>query len=271
MTKGIDVSVYQGKIDWHRVKPYIDFAIIRCGYGDDVVSQDDAYYERNTKECEKLHIPYGVYLYSLATTIDEAQSEVAHVLRLVRGKKLNYPIFLDVESRRQMALPKDELIAIVKYFCEEIERAGYYVGIYSSLNRFRDNLDSQELDAFDKWVAEWNDELTYKGAAGMWQYTSFAELAGIKGRVDGDMALLDYPKIIKDAGLNHLDDAKDLHVGDSVIVSGPIYTSALAQEEITSVCEEEFILIGITDNAVAPYQICDGFVKPENIKKVAND
>lgn len=78
MIKGIDVSSYQGRIDWTRVKPYIDFAIIRCGWGNDVESQDDIYYERNSRICEELHIPYGVYLFSYATTLDEARSEVAH-------------------------------------------------------------------------------------------------------------------------------------------------------------------------------------------------
>ena len=141
MKRGIDVSSYQGKIDWSRVKPYIDFAIIRCGWGNDTRRQDDVYYERNAKTCEELKIPFGVYLYSYATTLDEARSEVEHTLRLIRDKKLEYPVFLDVESRRQMALPKEKLVEIVKYYCEEMQKEGYYVGIYSNLYRFKSNLE----------------------------------------------------------------------------------------------------------------------------------
>lgn len=115
--------------------------------------------------CEELKIPYGVYLFSYATNLDEARSEVEHTLRLIKGKHLEYPVFLDVESKRQMALPKEDLIEIVKYYCEEMERNNYYVSIYSNLYRFNSNLDSTELDPFDKWVAEWNEEFTYKGKA----------------------------------------------------------------------------------------------------------
>lgn len=204
--KGIDVSSYQGKIDWTLVKPYIDFAIIRCGWGNNLKAQDDIYFERNTKMCEELNIPYGVYLYSEATTIDDARSEVEHTMRLIRNKRLEFPIFLDVESKEQMALKKDELTAIVNYYCEKIESAGYYVGIYASLDRFKSNLDSKVLDRYDKWVAEWNDVFTYKGNAGMWQKSSNEDLSGIKSRVDDDVTFIDYPKIIKEANLNHLDE-----------------------------------------------------------------
>ncbi len=204
--KGIDVSSYQGKIDWEKVKPYIDFAIIRCGWGDNLKNQDDIYFERNAKLCKELNIPFGVYLYSEATTLDEARSEVEHTLRLIKDKKLEYPVFLDVESKRQMALRKEDLVEIVNYYCSEMERNGYYVGIYASLDRFKSNLYSKELEKFDKWVAEWNDTFTYKGQAGMWQKSSYEEIAGIKSRVDADVALIDYPMIIRDAKLNHLDD-----------------------------------------------------------------
>lgn len=204
--KGIDVSSYQGKIDWEKVKPFIDFAIIRCGWGDNRKDQDDVYFERNARMCKELKIPFGVYLYSYATNLDEAKSEVEHTLRLIRDKKIEYPIFLDVESKRQMALKKEDLVEIVNYYCEEIEKNGYYVGIYASLDRFKSNLDSRELDKYDKWVAEWNDTFTYKGKAGMWQKSAYEEISGIKTRVDADVALIDYPMIIREANLNHLDD-----------------------------------------------------------------
>ncbi len=267
MIKGIDVSSYQGKIDWTRVKPYVDFVIIRCGWGNDIRRQDDVYFERNALMCKELNIPFGVYLYSYATNLDEARSEVNHTLRLIKDKKLEYPVFLDVESRRQMALSKEKLVEIVKYYCEEMQRAGYYVGIYSSLNRFRSNLDSRELDSFDKWVAEWNDQFTYKGKAGMWQNTSYEEISGIRDRVDGDVAFYDYPKIIRDAGLNHLEDNDNLKykVGDKVFVTGNVYNDGDALIVLKGVCDTEFIIEEIELNDKAPYKISEGYVKEDSI------
>ena len=266
MKRGIDVSSYQGKIDWEKVKPYVDFAIIRCGYGNDDIRQDDVYYERNATLCEELNIPFGVYLYSYATNLDEARSEVLHTLRLIKDKKLEYPVYLDVESKRQMALPKQDLIEIVKYYCDEIEKAGYYVGIYASLDRFKSNLDSRELDVFDKWVAEWGDRFTFTGKAGMWQYTSYEELPGIDSRVDGDMAFLDYPKIIKDAGLNHLDDSVYKYkIGESVYVSGAIYEDTCATTILEHVCDYEVVIQDIIPNSEAPYKISTGYVKDDSI------
>ena len=165
-----------------------------------------------------------------------------------------------------MALPKEDLIEIVKYYCEEMEKAGYYVGIYASLSRLRSNLDSRELDPFDKWVAEWNDRLTYEGEAGMWQNTSYDEIPGIRGRVDGDVAFYDYPKIIRDAGLNHLDEENlKYKIGDKVFVSGDIYENSAATRVVTNVCDIEFIIEGTIPDAKAPYKISEGYVKIESV------
>lgn len=266
MKKGIDVSSYQGQIDWTKVKPYIEFAIIRCGYGNNVRSQDDVYYERNAEACKELAIPFGVYLYSYATNLDEARSEVLHTLRLIRDKKLEYPVFLDVEDRRQMALSKERLVEIVKYYCEEMERNGYYVGIYASLDRFKSNLDSKELDPFDKWVAEWNDRFTYNGKAGMWQHTSYEELPGIRGRVDGDIAFYDYPKIIKEAGLNHLEEERYKYKrGDHVYLSGDIYEDSDATRIVKNVCDTEIIIEEVIEDKKAPYKIREGYVKESEL------
>lgn len=266
MRRGIDVSSWQGRIDWSRVKPYIDFAILRCGFGGDLREQDDSYFERNAEMCKSLGIPFGVYLYSYATTIDDARSEVQHTLRLIRDKKLEYPVFLDVEAKRQMALPREKLAEVVSYYCNEMEKEGYYVGIYASLDRFLSNLDSRELDRYDRWVADWSDRLEDRYNAGMWQHTAYEELAGIDGRVDGDYAILDYPSIIREAGLNHLDeDAPKYRVGESVYVSGSIYNNPLASEIKRSVCDKEYEILEVLRDEAAPYRIEDGYVKQESV------
>ena len=88
--EGIDVSQYQGEINWELVKEHIDFAILRCGYGQDVPGQDDPTFIRNADECTRLGIPFGVYLYSYATDERAALSEARHVMRLVQNYKMEY-------------------------------------------------------------------------------------------------------------------------------------------------------------------------------------
>lgn len=207
-------------------------------------------------------------MYSYATTLDEAKSEVQHTLRLIKDKKLEYPVYLDVEDKKQMSLPKEKLIEIVKYYCEEIEKAGYYVGIYSSLNRFNSNLNSNELDNYDKWVAEWNDKFTYNGKAGMWQNTSYEELSGIDARVDGDRAFYDYPTIIRNKGLNHLNETSFKYkIGEKIYLTGNIYNDSDAQEILRNVCDEEFEIENIIKDSIAMYKINEGYVKESELYK----
>lgn len=201
--RGIDVSSHQGVINWEEVKSQIDFAIIRCGYAGDLKAYDDKQFVYNATECTRLGIPFGVYLYSYAQNIENAKSEVAHTLRLVKDFKLTYPIFYDVEDPQYQAGLSNELLTeICNTYCSEIEAAGYYVGIYSSLNWFRTKLNSSTLDRYDKWVAQWNSVDQADFAHGMWQYSSDGTIVGITGRVDMNIAYYDYPEIIKKAGLN---------------------------------------------------------------------
>jgi len=203
--KGIDVSYYQGTINWELLKPNIDFAILRCGYGKDEVSQDDKEFIRNANECTKLGIPFGVYLYSYATNTNDAVSEANHVLRLVKNYKLEYPVFYDVEDRTQEHLTNQQLTNICTTFCNILEENNYYVGIYANLFWLTTKLDSSELDKYDKWLAEWRTEPTYTKPFGMWQYTSNGTVSGINTRVDMNIAYKNYPKIIRDNNLNNFE------------------------------------------------------------------
>lgn len=277
MRKGVDVSSYQGQIDWETTKNYIDFAILRCGYGNNIVSQDDTTFNRNAEECTRLNIPFGTYLYSYATNLNMAQSEVDHTLRLIKDKKLEYPVFLDVEDKSQLSLPKETLIDIVKYYCEKIEEAGYYVGIYASLYTLNTYLNSDELNPYDKWVAQWGKDFTYQGSSGMWQYTDDARVPGIPTRVDGDHAFYDYPEIIRKNGLNHLEPVEipprppetiDLKYKekDILYLNGPLYKNEDATEEIREYCNQEVEVIK-TNNVKginAPYELNIGGFAKEN-------
>lgn len=98
MFKGIDVSAHQGQIDWKKVKNSgIQFAILRLGFGRDIQSQDETYFESNVQGCESVGLPWGAYLYSYALNLEDAKSEVQHALRLIKNKRPEYPVFFDME------------------------------------------------------------------------------------------------------------------------------------------------------------------------------
>lgn len=188
--KVIDVSYSQGRIDWDTVKNHIDGAILRCGYGDNISSQDDAQWARNVSECERLGIPYGVYLYSYADSDAHMQSEVDHILRLIKGRKLSYPVYIDLEdSTLRGRFSASRFLKMG----EQIEKAGYWFGVYANLDWFR-NVIGTSLDAYTKWVAQYN--VTCDMDCDMWQYTSTGSVPGISGDVDMNECYQDFPSLI---------------------------------------------------------------------------
>lgn len=180
--RGIDVSEFQHVINWEKVKAAgIDFAIIRCGYGMNQTDQDDAQFERNASECERLGIPYGVYIYSYATSTASASSEADHVLRLIKGHTLSYPVYFDMEDKSTL---KSNHAAIANTFCSKIEKAGYPVGVYANLNWWNNYLTDPVFSKWHRWVAQYYSYCQYEGEYAMWQYTSSGYVNGISGRVD---------------------------------------------------------------------------------------
>lgn len=185
--KGIDVSEHNKKIDWARVKASdIDFAIIRCGYGQDWKTQDDDYWEYNVSECERLGIPYGVYIYSYADTTAKAAGEADHVLRLLKGHSPSYPVYFDMEENSMLSLSKTALANLAKAFCDKVSAAGYRVGVYSNLNWWTNYLTSPVFDnnSWSRWMAQYNYKCDYKSSYDMWQCTSEGKVNGISGNVD---------------------------------------------------------------------------------------
>ena len=121
---GIDVSTWQGNVDWEQAKAAgVEFAILRCGYGMDIAEQDDNTFDRNATECERLGIPYGVYLYSYATKVARAESEAKHVLRLIEGRELEYPVYLDLEDKTVSAVGSAQILENSKALIKIIEDA----------------------------------------------------------------------------------------------------------------------------------------------------
>lgn len=188
--QGIDVSYHQGTIDWEKVKNsgQVDFAIIRCGIGMDQTNQDDTHWENNTSECERLGIPYGTFLYSYADTVEKARSEAQHVIRLVQGKNLTYPIYYDMEDNSVMnKIDSKTAGEIAQTFLNTLEANGYKnVAVYSSKSLFETKLTADIFNRYPRWVAHYNDTCGYQGSYHMWQYTNKGQIDGITGNVDLD-------------------------------------------------------------------------------------
>lgn len=200
MKVGIDVSYAQGNINWGHVTA--DFAIIRAGYGREV-SQKDAQFENNYAGCKSNSIPVGCYWYSYALTVEDAKKEAAACLSVIKGKTFEYPIYFDVEESAQAKLPKTQMTAIVKAFCDELEKAGYWVGIYSYASFLNDHIDTVTKKRYAVWVAHTGVSApNYNGSYGMWQYSHDSKVNGVSGNVDMNKCYVDYPAEIKKAGLN---------------------------------------------------------------------
>ena len=201
MTKnGIDVSEWQGDIDWSAVTA--DFAIIRAGYGKEL-SQEDERFQSNYEGCKNNNIPCGAYWYSYATNVEEAVKEAETCLKVIAGKRFEYPVYYDVEEQRILSLGRDKVSAIIKAFCGELEKAGYFVGLYMSAYPLGNLVSEEVRSRYAVWVAHYGvTKPCYSGAYGIWQKSSTGTLPGISGNVDLNEAYEDYPKIIKESGCN---------------------------------------------------------------------
>lgn len=182
--KGIDVSKHQGTIDWKKVKnDGVEFAIIRIGYGGSAPVKD-AKFEENYKYARANGLDVGVYIYSYADTLTDAKTEANAVINWLGGRDLELPVYFDIEDKKQSILGNTLRTNITKTFCEMIEGAGYWAGIYANKSWLTSKLNMNELNAYTVWVAQWANTNTYKGPYAMWQYTSDGSVNGISGRVD---------------------------------------------------------------------------------------
>lgn len=201
--KGIDVSSWQGDIDFKQVKSSgIKFVIIRAGYGREV-NQKDNRFEQNYKNAKAAGLDVGAYWYSYAISPDDALQEAKACIEVIKGKQFDYPIYLDLEERSQFAKGKAFCDSIVKTFCTEIERNGYYAGLYCSASPLADYVSKDVASKYAIWVAQYYNKCTYTdNRVGIWQHTSNGLINGINGYVDCNIAYVDYPSIIKSGGFN---------------------------------------------------------------------
>ncbi len=221
--RGIDVSKYQGVIDFERVAADgVSFVIIRagwCGYDGLITTGLDSYFTRNIEEAKNHGIAVGVYLYSYAKTPENAKIAAKSLLQIIEPYEIDYPVVFDFEDS---ALYKDNSkeynSEICNAFLSEIEAAGYYAMLYSYTYFLDSYLDLDMLKNYDIWVADYRGYVGFSGNYGIWQYSSTGRVSGISGDVDLNIAYKDYKQIIENASLN----GKNAPVSEEVLEEKPI-------------------------------------------------
>ena len=204
----IDVSGHEGLIDWDSAKEHIEGVIIRIGYGDDYAYQDDKQAVQNMDERERLGIPYGVYIYSYAMTMQETESEISHTLRMLKGRNPVRGVWFDMEDADEykknhgMDVYSEEdrtlLTDICIRFIEEMHSRGYITGVYANYDYYKNVLDTNRLymtDGFNMWLAHWDVEEPDMDCM-MWQFGAYR--IG-DHEFDGNIYYADYSSPYKDA------------------------------------------------------------------------
>ncbi len=232
--KGIDVSEFQGTINWKKASEEIDFVIVRAGYDGYV----DPFWKQNVNNAKANGLHVGAYWFMYFLDEEEAKRNADEFINQLRkfDTYIDMPVALDVEEdtyryMRQMGItPSKSLITkLVNTFCKRVEDAGYYTMVYSNLNGFNNYIG--DVSKYDVWLAQIDSREPSKNC-GIWQYSFNGYIDGINGKVDLDVAFLNYPKIIKENNLNHLGDTVTpekpkevqtrIKVGDIVKVIKPI-------------------------------------------------
>ncbi len=203
---GVDVSSWQGKIDWQKVKKDgKTFAILRIG----TTKGKDTYFEENYKNAKAAGINVGCYFYTYATTVTEAKKDAQMVLSWLDGKQLEYPVYYDMENSAQLSsgITTVKRTDMCIAFLDMMSEKGWFAGTYANGNWFSNYLDKARLgEKYELWLASWmNSGLPskdYSSQYGMWQYTDSGKVNGIPTLVDLDVAYKDYPTIMKNGGFN---------------------------------------------------------------------
>lgn len=203
---GIDVSYFQETINWDLVKPNIDFAMIRAGYGKNNI---DIQASRNVSECQRLNIPWGLYWFSYALSPEMARKEADYVLDFVGDKKVPFPIAYDFEyaserycGQNGVKPNRNFVLELTDAFCSRLEEKGFYAVFYCNNDFYLKYYQSSKVSTdYDMWFARYNTSPGRK--CGMWQKSESGVIPGIKGKVDLDVAYHNYPVIMDKNDLNN--------------------------------------------------------------------
>ena len=211
---GIDISRWQGDFDMERaVSEGVKFVILKGGGGDDGLYVDSRFAE-NYRAAKALGLPVGCYWFSGATSEEETEKEADYFYEnVLKGRRFELPVYMDVEDRRTLAVGKRRLTDMVKAWCRALEKRGMLPGIYSSLSYFSTYLYDGELTDYPHWVASWSRSCSFRPEScfGVWQFggeTNLIRSNKVAGVVcDQDYLLIDYPSIIKKEGKNGFSSA----------------------------------------------------------------
>jgi GH25 family lysozyme M1 (1,4-beta-N-acetylmuramidase) len=245
--KGIDVSQFQGTVDWDAVKNAgYQFAMIRAGYGFGTLDQQ---FERNISECNRIGLPVGVYWFCYATSPETARQEADGCVSAIAPYKLEYPICYDIEqdtlnyaARMGVTVTASLATQFIESFCNRVEELGYFAMFYSNRNFFNQFFNTQLSDKYALWYAYYNSQIDATDC-GMWQYTDQGSVPGVSGPVDLDISFVDYATVIRNAGLNHLDGSK------------PNPSPVVIQNYVTYVIQKGDTLSSIAERFETTYQL----------------
>ena len=191
-------------------------------------------------------MPLGAYWYSYAMSADEAREEAKVFLEIIKGKQFEYPVYFDVEEAKTLALGRDRVSDIIIAFLEEMEKAGYFAGLYMSASPLTTHTTEFVKKRFAIWVANYGvSKPSYSGQYGMWQYSSAGRVDGINGNVDMNECYVDYPKQIKADGKNGFEKPKPIEpkpepeptpeepktIDIEVVIGGVKYAGTLTEKE----------------------------------------
>lgn len=206
MTNGIDVSKHNGSIDFAKVKNAgYSFVIIRAGIG--IATPKDPMFEVNYSKAKAAGLNVGAYWFLRSLTPEDARKEARMFIDILQGKMFEYPVYLDLENDPNygyypLKTGKANCSAMVQAFCEEVENAGYFVGLYTSKSVLETLLNENVKSKFSIWCAQWASQCTYKGTYGIWQKSEKGKINGIAGDIDLNVSYQDFPTIIKSLGKN---------------------------------------------------------------------
>lgn len=190
IAKGIDVSKHNGAVDWGSVAASgYSFAFIKVG---STYSGVDPYFDYNIRSAQNAGLKVGAYIYSYATTVEQAQMEANLVVAWLSNYTVTFPVVYDIEDSCHKGMSQEQLQALINTFCVTVASAGYYPMVYSSKNWFTQRIGNV---AFDKWVAQWGSELEYNGAS-FWQSSCTGTVPGVSSGVDIDYQFKDYSSLI---------------------------------------------------------------------------
>lgn len=232
---GVDLSYHQTKVDWQQLKDSgCEFVMLRCGYRGYTEGGlvKDEKFDEYAAACNEYDIPMGVYFFTQAISVEEAEREAEFVLSLIEDYEISYPVAFDTENVTDKnartninEITKELRSNMCIAFCEKVKEAGYYPMIYASENWIRRNMDVELLQEYDFWAPQYLEENDFMYDFTMWQYTEKGDIAGIEGEVDLNVSLVDYSQFVP-------------NMRQAVLSGGEIKTIPSEQEEVSAQNEE---------------------------------